>query len=103
MVPLDTIFTRLLVIAFDLALSTGPVMVSKAPGGSRGSGTPPLAGSTHQQAVPYRTLRCEWMIRLASSGVRSSRLGLSDISSGSESSAKWSKLLGDRSGVGAER
>lgn len=27
--------------------------------------------------VPYRTLRCEWMMRLASSGVRSSMLGLS--------------------------
>lgn len=31
----------------------------------------------NEEGVPYRTLRCEWMMRLASSGVRSSMLGLS--------------------------
>lgn len=30
-----------------------------------------------EDGVPYRTFRCEWMMRLASSGVRSSMLGLS--------------------------
>lgn len=33
-----------------------------------------------EEGVPYRTLRCEWMMRLASSGVRSSMLGLSRCS-----------------------
>jgi len=43
----------------------------------RGREGPENTTETH---LPYRTLRCEWMMRLASSGVSSSRLGLSCVS-----------------------
>jgi hypothetical protein len=61
-------------------------------GGVRGGGRSNTNSPTTH--LPYRTLRCEWMMRLASSGVSSSRLGLSCASDiGQESlcatGARW--------------
>lgn len=53
--------------------------------------------------LPYRTLRWEWMIRLASSGVRSSRLGLSWESDMDMAFDVYGYVRAIRVGAGAER
>lgn len=72
-VPLDAVLAWLLVVTFNLSLTTGPACSAYR----REICEHVYASDRARHGIPYRTLRWEWMIRLASSGVKSSMLGLS--------------------------
>ena len=77
MVSLDAVFARLLIVTLDLALSTRPARstYNDLVSGGLPRSTRLLWRKKLNEGLPYRTLRCEWIIRLASSGVKEESIG----------------------------